>query len=147
MANQPKAYAIYPARLGRSLETINARLRDAMKSYLDKKWQSYIDYEKFKGIHPFLKVSLRNGIVYVGTQMALDTMNNSPESRPAHRHPKPCATHEEFKHLCIVAHNKLLNIPLQVQVPFDNLNEWAEHANDSFDIEVTISATNELVII
>lgn len=91
LSSWPKASKFWPAHYEKSMATFSCRLRDAMRSFVDNRWESTIPYEQFKLLHEAgIKVSERtDGSILVGTQKAIDNYVNSTDNGVPRNQPLP----------------------------------------------------------
>ncbi len=111
----PKVYSLSPV-------TLSHRLRDAMRSFIDNKWESrIIDWEKFLIVHEEIIVSeTHDGFVLTGTRDSVKTVRHieplMPQavSRQAESPTFAVTTAEEWTTLCRLAAKRLLLSPILV---------------------------------
>jgi hypothetical protein len=69
--NFPNAVTINPEPL--AAITFSCRFRDAMRGFLQNKYHSRIDYDKFSAIHPEIVTALRDKFVVIGKKSSIDS--------------------------------------------------------------------------
>lgn len=152
VGQHPKLSLFDPVKYGVSTETFRARIRDAMRSFMDNQWPSqHLAYPKFREIYPYLKVSTRRNLVYVGTKKALDELGIAQRQEAfaatgTYTDPsvpveldlssEPIKDFHAFRILCKLADKRHLRGPVRISLPPKDAEMWQTVADDSFDIDL-----------
>lgn len=147
--NHPNEIEVDPTKFGLSLCTVEQRLRDAKRSYLDHHWNSKIDWDKFNTIYHQLIVSIRRGKIFIGQPPQAEYGDSPTGTVTADRHnkthktPLDCTIHSNdtrglcteinaISLLCWLAEQRALARPVKLTL----LDSTADNLFNSFDINL-----------
>jgi hypothetical protein len=142
----PKPVILDPRILCKSIETLAARLRDALTSYERYQWQTSLFtptvFQAARAQGLTVRQDLDNGVVVIGSKETVKTAKvaplpesfaDVPDTETIHTHSLLINTYDEFAHIALLASDRILLHPLRLQV--DNPS-WVQKILTSYDVDL-----------